>query len=285
MRLNPFGPKPSATLPTDATPADRIAARARTAQDRETGAGRRAAKRASDAARAVLTGQLDENEAQLESALATVARFDVGLQGLLLAELDADDPITQHSALGRATTPDGGLPGWLRERALRDDAERVVRDWLAFGAVFSAHREFSARPADDPLPQLYEALSLFRAESIAVEGVETVGHEACTRILHVALALRSAQRASANRALGGATGYAAADSRRAFDRTHRFVTAELAEWIVEREPGDGQIAAAVTSGRFSDDALTPEGRSVGISPHDIDERDVVAALRRARDRG
>ena len=293
---NPFASR--ATTPEQAAaPSDRIEARARAAQARDAAERRRSARGSGDAARTALTAQLDDDEARLEAALAVVGRFSPSTLELLAAELDADDPVTRYSPLGRAASVDAALPGWLRDRVLRDraprgDAEAVVLDWLAFGAVFVAHKEFSARPADDPLPQLYGALSLSpgmqgvddASESIAVAGVATAGRGACERIIHVALALRGEQRAAAARAAGAATGYAAADALRAFDRSHRFVTAELAEWIVDREPGDAEIAAAVASGRFSHDGLDAEGRATGIAPHDIDEAAFVAELGRTRAR-
>jgi hypothetical protein len=223
---NPFAPRPAATDTADASPVVRIADRARAAHDRESAHGRRTAKRSGEAARAAAAAQIDDNRAGLEAALAAVEGFSEHTQRLLADELDAADPVTQYSPLGLSSVADAGLPGWLRDRVVRDgspraDAEAVVLDWLVFGGLFVAHREFSARPADDPLPQLYEALSLSTGESIAVEGVAAAGAGTCTRILHVALALRDAQRASADRARGSLSGYAAADAQRAFDRSHR----------------------------------------------------------------
>jgi hypothetical protein len=224
---------------------------------------------------------VDENDRDLDEALEAVSRFDDYTLTLLAAELDAADPITQWSTLGRSPVLDAGLPGWLRDRCLSPDCERVVLDWITFGHVFAAHREFSARTVDDPLPQLYEALSLQRGESIAVEGVATVGREKCERIVHVAFAVRSAQRAATTRVIRSLGGYAAADAWHAFDRSNRFMTADLAEWIVTDDPSPESIAAAIAAGQLSTAEFTPSGRSSGVSPHDIDEAAFVAGLRRS----
>lgn len=287
---NPFASREAPPAAGAPSPLEAVTSRARAAQAADSARARRAAKRSGESARAALNSQVDDDEAALDAALSVVAGFTEHTLVLLADELDAADPVTRYSPLGRAASSDAGLPAWLRDRTLRDgvrrdDAEPVVLDWLVFGAVFVAHKEFSARPADDPLPQLYEALSLSARESIAVEAVATAGAETCTRILHVALTLRGAQRARAERERGSASGYAAADARRAFDRSHRFVTAELAEWIADRDPGDAEIAAAVASGRFSHDGLTPDGRATGIAPHDVDRAAVVAELLRTRSRG
>jgi hypothetical protein len=291
MRLGLFGSRPAANdggaardSATDAAPgagpAASIAARARAAQARESAETRRTAKRSGDAARLALTRTVEQNERDLELALDAVARFEPTTLGFLATEIASADPITQWSTLGRAPVADAGLPGWLRDRCLAPNAESVVLDWLTFRAVFRAHREFSARGADDPLPQLYEALSLQPGESLAVEGVLTAGRRECDRILRVALALRTAQRAAVARDIRSLTGYAAADAWHAFDRSNRFVTAQLAEWLVADDPDDDELAAQITAGRFSTDEFTDAGRSTGIAPFEIDRAAFVADLRR-----
>ena len=279
MARTPFGSRP-ASSDDDALPAQRIERRALAAQSSLTAEARRIAKRSGTAARDAAVRSSAQNESQLARCLATLRRFDDVTLRLLAAELDAADPITQYSALGRATTVDAGLPGWLRDRCLAPDAERVVRDWLEFREVFAAHREFSATPNDDPLPQVYEALSLSAAESVAVEGVETAGRAVCERILHVALAIRAAQRLALAVELRSLSGYAAADALRAFDRSNRFLTAQLAEWIVADDPDDVTLAAQIVAGAFSVDELTAEGRNVGIAPFAVEATALVAELGR-----
>jgi len=286
VRLNPFGPRSSENVP-DVSPAVAVTARARAAQARESADALRSARRAGHAAREAITRTVAQNESDLDRALDAVSRFGESTLELLAAELDAPDPITQWSTLGRSPVADAGLPGWLRDRCLAPDAERVVLDWVTFADVFAAHREYSARPADDPLPQLYEALSLQpgfspeTAPSIAVEGVATAGREACERIVRVAFALRAAQRAAVGRDIRSLGGYEAADAWHAFDRVNRFVTAGLAEWIVTDAPDDELIAAEVVAGRFSTDEFTPHGRSTGIAPRAIDAAAFAADLRRS----
>jgi hypothetical protein len=257
-----------------------IAARARAAQARESAETRRTARRSGDAARLALTRTAQQNERDLELALDAVARFEPTTLGFLAAEIGLADPITQWSTLGRASVADAGLPGWLRDRCLTPNAGSVVLDWLTFRAVFRSHRQFSARGTDDPLPQLYEALSLQPGESLAVEGVLTAGRRECDRILRVALALRTAQRAAAARDIRSLTGYAAADAWRSFDRSNRFVTAQLAEWFVSDDPDDDDVAAQIAAGRFSTEDFTDAGRSTGIAPFRIDQAVFVADLRR-----
>ena len=285
MRLNPFGRRASENDP-DATPDTVVTARALAAQARESADALRSARRSGEAAREAAARVVAQNERDLAHALEAVRRFDGTTLTLLAVELDAPDPITQWSTLGRAPAADAGLPGWLRDRCLGADPERVVLDWLTFRDVFVAHGEFSARPADDPLPQLYEALSLQpgsvlqRAQSIAVEGVATAGRRPVERILHVAFAVRAAGRAAATRDIRSLSGYAAADAWRAFDRANRFMTAELAEWIVAADPPDDVVAAEILAGRFSTDELTADGRSTGIAPFRVDAAGLAAALRR-----
>jgi len=274
-----FGSRSTASV-SDVSSADRIAARARAAQSKESAEMRRTAKRSGEAARVALLRTAEQNELDLERALSTVAVFEPTTLQFLASELDAADPITQFSTLGRATGDDAGLPGWLRDRCLAENAEGVVLDWLTFRAVFRAHKEFSARPADDPLPQIYEALSLQPGESLAVEGVLTAGRDECERLLRVALALRAAQRAAVARDIRSLTGYAAADAWHAFDRSNRFLTADLAEWIVADDPSPERIAAEIVSGRFSTDEFTSAGRSTGIAPHAVDTDAFAADLRR-----
>jgi len=274
-----FGAR-STTSAAELPPAERIAARARAAQARDSAESRRAAKSTGEAARLNLIRTVEQNERDLELALDAVAKFEPTSLGFLAAEIDADDPITQWSTLGRATVADAGLPGWLRDRCLGVNAESVVLDWLTFRAVFRAHKEFSARAADDPLPQLYEALSLQSTESLAVEGVLTAGREQCDRILQVALSVRTAQRATVTRDIRSLTGYAAADAWHGFDRANRFVTAALAEWIVADDPSNDAIAARIAAGAYSTDEFTAAGRSTGITPHDIDTAAFAADLRR-----
>lgn len=281
MVSNPFAARP-AQRAADVPPVERVAARAFAADARASADARRAAKRSGEAAREAAADAIERNARDLERAVAALRGFDAATVALLAAELDSPDPITQHSTRGRAATADAGLPGWLRERCLSPDAGRVVLDWLSFGPVFAAHREFSARAGDDPLGQVYEALSLGAAESLAVEGVATVGREACERILHVAFALRAAQRAGAARGIRSVSGYAAADAWRAFDRVNRFLTPALAEWLVLELPSDERVAAVIVSGRFRVDESTPAGRSIGIAPGDIDEAAFAAELRRSR---
>jgi len=274
-----FGTR-STTSAAEVSPAERIAARARAAQAKESAESRRAAKRAGESARVALVRTVEQNERELELALDAVAKFEPTTLRSISTELDEADPITQWSTLGRNAVADAGLPGWLRDRCLGPNAESVVLDWLAFRAVFRAHKEFSARSADDPLPQLYEALSLQPGESLAVEGVLTAGRNECDRILHVALALRTAQRATVARDIRSLTGYAAADAWHAFDRANRFMTAGLAEWLVADDPSGERIAAQITAGVFSTDEFTDAGRSTGITPHEIDGAALVADLRR-----
>jgi hypothetical protein len=278
---SPFGSRPTAGDPV-ASPVERIVARALAAQARETTENRRLARRTGAAARDAAARTAVQNDNALALALDAVRRFDPATLDLLAAELDAEDPLTQHSGLGRAAAVDAGLPGWLRDRCLAPDAERVVRDWLEFRAIFAAHREFSARPNEDPLPQVYEALSLSSAESIAVEGVDAAGREVCERILHVALSLRAAQRAVLAREVRTVSGYAAADLLRAFDRSNRFLTAGLAEWIAADGPDDARVAAEIVAGEFSVDELDEQGRSVGIAPFEVDPAALVAELGRTR---
>ncbi|GAB3606119.1 hypothetical protein GCM10027413_15280 [Conyzicola nivalis] len=279
MRRGLFGARQAPGEP-EAGPAESIAARARAAQARESAETRRTAKRSGEAARLALIRTVEQNERELELALDTVVRFEPTTLGFLATEIDSADPITQWSTLGRSPVPDAGLPGWLRDRCLTANSESVVLDWLTFRAVFRAHKEFSARGTDDPLPQIYEALSLQPGESLAVEGVLTAGRRECDRILRVALALRTAQRAAVARDIRSLTGYAAADAWHAFDRANRFVTAQLAEWLVAEDPADGEVAAQVAAGRFSTDEFTATGRSTGIAPYDIDEAAFAADLRR-----
>jgi hypothetical protein len=300
VRLNPFGSRSTGNAPhaahagdskagdskagasqAAAAPGAVIAARARAAQARESADARRSARRSGHAAREAILRAVDENDRDLDEALEALSRFDDSTLTLMADELDAADPITQWSTLGRSPVVDAGLPGWLRDRCLAPDCERVVLDWIAFGHVFTAHREFSARTVDDPLPQLYEALSLQPGESITVEGVATVGRQRCERILHVAFAVRSAQRAATTRVIRSLGGYAAADAWHAFDRSNRFMTADLAEWLVTDDPSPESISAAIAAGQFSTAEFTPSGRSTGVSPHDIDEAAFVADLRRA----
>jgi len=265
---------------TELPPAERIAARARAAQTRESAESRRTAKRSGDAARLALVRTVEQHERELELALDAVAKFEPTTLRSIGIEIDAADPITQWSTLGRNAVADAGLPGWLRDRCLGANAESVVLDWLTFRAVFRAHKAFSARAGDDPLPQLYEALSLQPGESLAVEGVLTAGRDECDRILHVALALRTAQRATVVRDIRTLTGYAAADAWHAFDRANRFMTADLAEWLVADDPSDERIAAEIAAARFSTDEFTAAGRSTGITPHEVDAAALVADLRR-----
>ena len=283
MARTPFGSRPT-TGDSVASPVERIVARALAAQAREAAESRRRARRSGAAARDVAARTAAQNDSALALSLAAVRRFDTATLDLLAAELDAEDPITQHSGLGRASAADAGLPGWLRDRCLAPDAERVVRDWLEFRAVFAAHREFSARPNEDPLPQVYEALSLSSVESIAVEGVDAAGRAVCERILHVALSLRAAQRSTLAGEMRTVSGYAAADLLRAFDRSNRFLTAGLAEWIAADDPHDARVAAEVVAGAFSVDELDEQGRSVGIAPFEIDAAALVAELGRTRAR-
>ncbi|WP_411698464.1 hypothetical protein [Conyzicola sp.] len=279
MRRGFFGARQTQGDP-DAGPAASIAARARAAQARESAETLRTAKRSGEAARLALTRTVEQNERELELALDTVVRFEPTTLGFLATEIDSTDPITQWSTLGRSPTADAGLPGWLRDRCLSANAESVVLDWLTFRDVFRAHKEFSARGTDDPLPQIYEALSLQPGESLAVEGVLTAGRHECDRILRVSLALRTAQRAAVARDIRSLTGYAAADAWHAFDRANRFVTAQFAEWLVAEAPNDDEVAAQIVCGRFATDEFTAAGRSTGIAPFDLDPAALVADLRR-----
>ncbi|GAB2448530.1 hypothetical protein GCM10027029_03290 [Conyzicola lurida] len=255
--------------------------RARAAQAKESADGRKAAKRAGAAARASQLRTLAENEADLDRALAALAGFSPEVSAQLLAELDGPDPVTQYSVAGRAAGSVSGLPGWLRERCLQPDAERLVRDWLVFRDLLVAHKEFSM--AENPLPQVYEALGYSDGQSLAVDGVAAHGRDACDRLLGVAFALRTAQRALVTRRIGTTTGYAASDQWRTFDLTNRFLTAELARWVLDDAPSDPLIVSEIVGGRFSSVETDPlAGRHSGISPNEVDEALFVAELKRGR---
>ena len=260
----------------------RLEARARAAQTRESAEIRKAAKRSGAASREAADRTIERNERDLDLALDAVGLFEPATLSLLADELDSAEPITQQSTHGHATVVDGGFPGWLRERCLTPDAERVVLDWLTFRTIFIAHKEFAAKGKENPLPQLYQALALTGARSIALDGVAALGRQACDRVLHVSFALRSAQRASVVRDIGSKGGYAAADHWHAFDRSNRFVTADLVAWIVGHSPVDAEVAAAIVRGDFAWSGVKGDGHDFGISPHQIDEAAFVNELSRAR---
>jgi hypothetical protein len=281
MGLNPFGarsPK-NASTSTGTDPAGVIAERARAVQAKESADARRAARRAGETARAAQTRTIDENEAALERALTALGRFSAGTAEALLADLDGPDPLSQYSVSGYSPGSLSGLPAWLRERCLLADADRVVRDTLAFRAAFVSYKEFSA--GDNPLPQLYEALELSDGQSIAVDGVAALGREACDRLFAVAFSLRAAQRALVTRRIGTETGYAASDRWRVFDLTNRFVTPDLVRWLVADAPSDALVALRITAGDFSTVETDPlAGRHTGVSPHEVDEAGLLAELKR-----
>ena len=281
MALKFFGSRSTpkaADLPLN----ERLAARARAAQARESAEIRKAAKRVGSASRRAANRTIERNERDLDLALDAVGVFGPATLRLLENELDRADPITQHSAHGRATVADGGLPGWLRDRCVSPDAERLVLDWLTFRTIFMAHKEFAAKGKDNPLPQLYHALGLSNPRSITLDSVPALGREVCDRILHVSFALRTAQRATVVRDIGSKGGYAAADYWHAFDRSNRFLTADLVEWIVNQSPDDEAIAAAIVRGDFVWSGVKDDGHDFGISPHDIDAVAFVNELSRSR---
>jgi hypothetical protein len=281
MVRNPFGFRP-APKNDDRTLNQRLDARARAAQAKESAEIRKTARRSGAASRETANRTIERNERDLDLALDAVGVFEPATLRLLTDELDSAEPITQHSTHGRAATPDGGLPAWLRDRCVAPDAERVVLDWLTFRSIFIAHKEFAAKGKENPLPQLYQAFALTGARSISLDSVPAIGREACDRVLHVSFALRAAQRATVVRDIGSKSGYAAADRWHAFDRSNRFITADLADWIVDNRPDDDAIATAIVRGDFAWSGVKGDGHDFGISPHDIDAPAFVNELSRTR---